>query len=202
MRCKCIWSLYRPPLYIITFAKTVTCTCVWSLYRPKLCIITFTRTVPFRSIRSLIMLPETDYNYIYQNCAMCVYMRFVLSEIGYNYLYQNWVMDVYLIFVSSKTTDHLTCWSPDVNSGVVSAMHYVAWASWRLKSSTPRLFVQQLVQSNYKGSTKCPHNWHFVRGIHKCMLASHAVVRQKHHKYQITELLFRKTFTFFQRSLI
>ena len=33
------------------------------------------------------------------------------------------------------------------------------------KSSTTRLFIQQLVQANYTNNIISPHNWPFVRGI-------------------------------------
>ena len=44
--------------------------------------------------------------------------------------------------------------------------HYsdVTWASWCLKSSATRSFVQPLFQANFKESIKALHHWLFVRG--------------------------------------
>ena len=47
--------------------------------------------------------------------------------------------------------------------------HYgdVTWVSWRHKSHTTRLFVQQVVQAYSKETTKAPRHWPFVRGIRR-----------------------------------
>ena len=41
----------------------------------------------------------------------------------------------------------------------------MAWAAWRPKSPTTRLFVRQHIQAKNKQYTKAPHNWPFMRGI-------------------------------------
>ena len=43
----------------------------------------------------------------------------------------------------------------------------VTWASRRLRSPTPRLFVQQIVRANTKENTKAPYHRPFIRGMHR-----------------------------------
>ena len=48
----------------------------------------------------------------------------------------------------------------DVNNVVQVRQNYVTWASWRLKSSTTRLFVKQLVQTDNKENIRGPFYLH------------------------------------------
>ena len=48
----------------------------------------------------------------------------------------------------------------------------VTIASWPHKSSANQLPVQQLGQVDNKRNTKAPHNWFFVRGIHRSRVNS------------------------------
>ena len=43
----------------------------------------------------------------------------------------------------------------------------VTWAPWRFKLTITRLFVQQLVHADVRENTKAPHDWLFVKGIHR-----------------------------------
>ena len=121
----------------------------------------------------------TMYNVLFYP-HMCVY---IWNKLCIAYFDRHWELSEYgtVYFLPESSCLFSPCGTPSI----LHQYSNVTWASCRLKSPTPQLFVQQLVQTNDRKFTGAPHCWSLwgESTIEQGMCPCHGIVMGRSAQY-------------------